>query len=220
MIILIQILVILSVAYVSFRVGYVLQDSKKYISEKKRILPYVDLLKMLNNITLKDSYFIRRINNIIYFDIEGTFIMLYHKKDFSYLTFYKNIDFDNILCTPYLDDPYNFTEEEENILINKLLEFFNTEINNTVKIGNLTVDLKYGEQYTKELITTLNKIADENNLNINIKNRDSIAGEEYKNNIVDTLSEQEKLDLILDQINIKGINSLSTEQQTFLKNQK
>lgn len=217
MIILIQILVGLSVAYVSFRVGYVLQDRKKYVSEKKRTQPYIDILKILNSTALKDSYFIRRINNSIFFNIDGIFILLYTKDDYSYLTFYKDMDFDNMLYTPYLDDIYDFTEKEENILINKLLEFYNTEISNTVKIGNLIVDLKYGEQYTKDLIKTLNTIAEDNKLNIKVAGKDVVGD----NIVVDELlSEQEKLDLILDQISIKGINSLSTEQQTFLKNQK
>lgn len=226
MIILYQIIFVLAVVYVSFRVGYVIQESKKYVKEKKRIQPCVDLLKILNNTVLKDSYFIRRINNIVYFNINGTFLLLYTKSDFSYLTFYKDVDFDNILYTPYFDDLYKFSSEEESKLINKLLEFYHAEINNTVMIGNLTVDIKYGEQYTRDLIATLDNISKENNLNIDIKHKDDIEdiedneGEEYKTIVVDTLSEQEKLDIILDQINIKGINSLSTDQQKFLKNQK
>ncbi len=47
MIILYQIIFVLAVAYVSFRVGYVIQESKKYVKEKKRIQPCVDLLKIL-----------------------------------------------------------------------------------------------------------------------------------------------------------------------------
>jgi hypothetical protein len=208
-----NILIVVTISVLSYIYGYNIKQIQTKKNIKKLIKHHIDSFELLSKTELFKSFFIKRINNIVYFNINGSFIVLYIKDDFRYITLYSDSSFSKILFTPYIDDIYGYTTENESKIINNLLTFYKDDIYNTTIIGDIEVDIKYGKEYTKTLINTLNKISMENNMSIHIDTNENLNYIEH----IDTLSIQEKIDLILDQIQEKGIDSLSSEQKGFLE---